>query len=126
MRDTSQVREWELDCDTRFMWNYNIVRSFVAQKVPSYWYIPLIQGYVDSQSPSDNIQMVLIARRRWRMGGTRYNARGIDEEGNVANYAEFEQIIYHTTRHNPPLQVQSQAEGVTNTVSETIKIYAHV
>jgi hypothetical protein len=27
------------------------------------------------------------------MGGTRYNARGIDEEGNVANCVESEQIV---------------------------------
>ena len=28
------------------------------------------------------------------MGGTRYNARGIDDDGNVANHAEFEQILW--------------------------------
>jgi len=27
------------------------------------------------------------------MAGTRYNARGLDDEGNVANYVETEQII---------------------------------
>ena len=28
------------------------------------------------------------------MGGTRYNARGIDEEGNCANTVEVEQLIF--------------------------------
>jgi hypothetical protein len=28
------------------------------------------------------------------MGGTRYNARGIDEEGNAANCVESEQIVF--------------------------------
>lgn len=44
--------------------------------------------------PLSNIKMVLIARRRWRMGGTRYHARGIDDEGFVANHTELEQLVY--------------------------------
>jgi hypothetical protein len=33
------------------------------------------------------------------MGGTRYNSRGIDEEGNCANFVETEQlIIRHTVK----------------------------
>lgn len=28
------------------------------------------------------------------MGGTRYNARGTDDLGNVANHTEIEQIVY--------------------------------
>ena len=27
------------------------------------------------------------------MSGTRYNARGLDDDGNVANYVETEQIL---------------------------------
>lgn len=43
--------------------------------------------------------MLLIARRRWAMGGTRYNARGIDEKGNCANFVETEQLIFkHVTK----------------------------
>jgi len=34
--------------------------------------------------------LILIARRRWQMGGTRYNSRGIDEDGNTANCVESE------------------------------------
>jgi hypothetical protein len=42
--------------------------------------------------PIDNaeIELLLIGRRRWKMGGTRYNARGVDEEGNAANTVETE------------------------------------
>ena len=32
------------------------------------------------------LQYFLIMRRAWKKGGTRYNARGIDEKGNVANF----------------------------------------
>ena len=34
--------------------------------------------------------MILISRRSYIMGGTRYNSRGIDNKGNVANFVETE------------------------------------
>jgi synaptojanin len=34
------------------------------------------------------IEYFLITRRSWRMGGTRYNSRGIDVKGHVANFCE--------------------------------------
>jgi hypothetical protein len=37
--------------------------------------------------------LVLISRRRFEMGGTRFNARGVDEEGNAANFVETEMIV---------------------------------
>ena len=40
------------------------------------------------------MNQLLISRRRTNMSGTRYNARGIDELGNAANYVETE-VIYH-------------------------------
>lgn len=76
--------------DHRYMWNYNLVKDFRAQKIPSYWFLKLIQGYVDYQCPKDGLEMILIARRRWLMGGTRFRARGIDHDGNVANHTELE------------------------------------
>ena len=38
----------------------------------------------------NDIELILIGRRRWLMGGTRYHARGIDEHGNTANCVETE------------------------------------
>jgi len=56
-----------------------------------------MQGYVgsgigESTSAKDIIEykVILIARRRWLMGGTRFNARGIDDDGNTANMVESE------------------------------------
>ena len=37
-----------------------------------------------------NGKFLLISRRSFTMGGTRYNARGIDNNGFVANYVESE------------------------------------
>lgn len=35
----------------------------------------------------------LISRRSTNYAGTRFNVRGVDEEGNVANFVETEQIL---------------------------------
>jgi len=55
--------------------------------------IPLVQGYVGHAKPTLDIDLILISRRRWLLGGTRYNSRGIDDDGNTANFVESEQII---------------------------------
>lgn len=58
--------------------------------------MPIIQGYVEHEShvfDGKELEILLISRRRHGMAGTRYNARGLDDEGNVANYVETEQIL---------------------------------
>jgi hypothetical protein len=55
--------------------------------------IPMIQGYV-GHTRYNNIEMILVSRRRWLMGGTRFNARGIDEKGNAANTVESEHLVF--------------------------------
>lgn len=37
--------------------------------------------------------MALISRRSHLRGGTRFNARGVDDQGNAANFVETEQIV---------------------------------
>ena len=39
--------------------------------------------------------MTLISRLSCRRAGTRFNARGIDDDGNVANFVETETLLYH-------------------------------
>lgn len=51
------------------------------------------------------VEMVVIFRRGWRRGGTRYAHRGIDEFANVANFAESEQlwrVIWQFAPSPPP------------------------
>lgn len=58
--------------------------------------VPIIQGYVDYKScifDGKELELILISRRRWGQAGTRYLARGLDDDGNVANYVETEQIL---------------------------------
>ena len=40
-----------------------------------------------------DIELLLINRRRWAMGGTKNHARGLDEDGNSGNCVESEQIV---------------------------------
>lgn len=76
--------------DYRYMWNYNLYKQLRLQKIPQYWLLPMIQGYVGHAKPTMEIDLILISRRRWLMGGTRYNARGLDDEGNCGNCVESE------------------------------------
>ena len=44
------------------------------------------------------LELLLISRRRFAMSGSRFNARGIDDNSNVANFVETELIV--TYEHN--------------------------
>lgn len=50
------------------------------------------------------------------MGGTRYHARGIDEDGYVANHCELEQIVVIDEFHSPAIDYSQSVviEGLTN------------
>ncbi|XP_078285002.1 phosphatidylinositide phosphatase SAC2-like [Rhinoraja longicauda] len=109
--------------DDRFFWNKYMVRDLLEKKVglAFSWIIPIIQGFVQvkevhisyskhlvgeaaqpgcvvgedtPQVPGAKFLFVLISRRSRYRGGMRYKRRGIDSNGNVANYVETEQLIY--------------------------------
>ena len=126
--EPKELKVGELNVDLRYMWNYHIWRDLISQKIPSYWCIPLIQGYVDEKVISTLVRLILVAKRRWRLGGTRYHARGIDEDGNVANHCELEQIVVINDFHMPAIDYhQSVAiEGLTNKLVQTTKYFSFV
>jgi hypothetical protein len=61
-----------------------------------------------------NVDYHLIARRSSHKPGTRFNTRGIDDDGNVANFVETEQIMFYNgyccshlqVRGSPPIFFQ--------------------
>lgn len=63
--------------------------------------VPIIQGYVGiisypenlSDTLKGNLVYSLISRRSIHRTGTRFNARGVDGEGNCANTVETEQLV---------------------------------
>jgi hypothetical protein len=86
--------------ESSFAWNLNSVSKFF--KLASFdescysFFPPVIQGhveqiYIDKKNLKEKI--ILISRRSYIMGGTRYNSRGINPSGFVSNYVETEQII---------------------------------
>jgi synaptojanin len=57
---------------------------------------PIIRGYISSTQCRVGLTpgvMTLISRLSCRRAGTRFNARGIDDEGNSANFVETETVI---------------------------------
>lgn len=40
------------------------------------------------------VNLTMISKQSWKRAGTRFNVRGIDDEGNVANFCETEFIMY--------------------------------
>lgn len=49
---------------------------------------------IDFELFTKKFSLILIARRSRCYAGVRYPRRGIDREGNVANFVETEQIVY--------------------------------
>ena len=56
------------------------------------WFVGMIQGSIRNfkitLEGGTVMDYTLITRRSWAKGGTRYNSRGIDIKGNVANFCE--------------------------------------
>lgn len=82
--------------DPSFYWNLELCRDFLTQLIDTQWFVPIIQGYIGIQTvnyENETLLFALISRRSCDRTGTRYNCRGLDDEGNVANYVETEQIL---------------------------------
>uniref|UniRef100_A0A8C2UVN5 Inositol polyphosphate-5-phosphatase F n=1 Tax=Chinchilla lanigera TaxID=34839 RepID=A0A8C2UVN5_CHILA len=110
--------------DDRFFWNKYMIQDLTEIGTPDvdFWIIPLIQGFVQIEElvvnynePSDDEKsspetppqestcvddihprflVALISRRSRHRAGMRYKRRGVDKNGNVANYVETEQLIH--------------------------------
>ncbi|KAF8639783.1 hypothetical protein AX17_001043 [Amanita inopinata Kibby_2008] len=100
--------------DERFVWNEYIVRSLLdfreglelqeREDLDRCQFIILaIQGYVGIfpmalPAPPTNgsptlATLCLISRLGWKRAGTRFNTRGVDDDGNCANFVETETIL---------------------------------
>ncbi|XP_034837444.1 phosphatidylinositide phosphatase SAC2 isoform X2 [Maniola hyperantus] len=112
----TDITRWWKHVDDRFFWNKHMLKDIIALESPAcdQWVLPIIQGYVhlsqiaveppdanplnteslsNSSSCDETFTLGLISRRSRYQAGTRYNRRGIEPEGKVANYVETEQIV---------------------------------
>lgn len=80
------------EIESRFSWNHHLTRQ-----LPKRWSLTLIHGFVSSRQLAGIFNspiLILIARRSSEFAGTRFNRRGCNLDGNVANEVETEQIVY--------------------------------
>lgn len=79
------MKDWKNE-DNEYYWNYHMYRIF---DVPSRWRIVCIQGYFYAEEQLLNhetkVKIGILSRRQYKRGGTRLNARGIDDDGFVGN-----------------------------------------
>ncbi|KAI5711555.1 phosphatidylinositide phosphatase SAC1 isoform X1 [Diaphorina citri] len=81
--------------DERFVWNKNILNQFNSSDIGGFC-VPVIHGFVSINKCTLNgksFLWTLVSRRSCKRAGTRLFTRGVDAEGNVANFVETEQII---------------------------------
>jgi|JI6StandDraft_1071083.scaffolds.fasta_scaffold02331_10 hypothetical protein len=72
----------------KFCWNAHLAKGLYKLEEKG-WMVSLIQGFINKfsqQLQGKTIDYLLISRRSWKKGGTRYNSRGIGPKGNVANF----------------------------------------
>ncbi|XP_056015741.1 phosphatidylinositol-3-phosphatase SAC1-like isoform X1 [Ostrea edulis] len=84
--------------DPRFMWNGHLLRELSQQSDLGRYCLPVVHGFIECQSCNINnktFDYVLISRRSVYRAGTRFYVRGIDTEGQVANFVETEQIVQY-------------------------------
>lgn len=82
--------------DSRFVWNGNVLKPL--QEVSNYC-LPLLHGFISINNCVINGQplaWILISRRSVLRAGTRLFRRGVDRNGNVANFVETEQIVEYS------------------------------
>ncbi|KAI9353947.1 SacI homology domain-containing protein [Pilaira anomala] len=92
--DDKNVPLWK-KVDKRFWWNEHLTRDFVTHKMDD-WIIPVMQGTLQIEPCSIEgyeFDFVLISRRSRERAGMRYQRRGINENGQVANFVETEQVV---------------------------------
>lgn len=107
IEQNSEISLWE-ECDERFFWNKSMISELLEFRrlLPpqertlmdkEHLLVMVINGFVEeklAQMRSESIKMMIISRISCKRTGTRFNMRGIDDDGMVANFVETEQIVY--------------------------------
>ncbi|GBP73699.1 Phosphatidylinositide phosphatase SAC1-B [Eumeta japonica] len=81
--------------DGRFLWNGHLLRNYTQEQFARFA-LPLIHGFVSINHLMVNghqLTWSLISRRSVERAGTRLFMRGVDSQGQVANFVETEQIV---------------------------------
>lgn len=91
----------ETEYNEEFLWNHYLSEDLRKNKADEF-VTNIINGYFRSYSfffeQQKPLEFVLISRKSTKRSGTRYFRRGVDSEGEVANFYETEQLIF--TKNN--------------------------
>ena len=94
--------------DFNYVWNKSIISELILVKKQldrdaeinidkSGILVPIIQGFVGSETVSSSLKwkIAIISRLSANRAGTRFNARGINDDGHVSNFVEVFNQIYN-------------------------------
>ncbi|KAL3902166.1 MAG: hypothetical protein SGCHY_000017 [Lobulomycetales sp.] len=109
-------------CDDRFFWNKELHKKLIDITAASAngtgapndlgnFILPIVCGFVFIKPlllTGKQLTYSLISRRSRFRAGTRFNMRGIDDSGNVANFVETEQIVSIPNRETIASFVQTR------------------
>jgi synaptojanin len=94
----AQRRRKTSETDSRFFWNRLLHIQFLRYGIDSdFWLLKAMCGSIEIRtvySGSKQARAVIISRLSCERAGTRFNVRGCNDEGYVANFVETEQAIY--------------------------------
>ncbi|XP_054747755.1 phosphatidylinositide phosphatase SAC2 isoform X3 [Anastrepha obliqua] len=105
----SAAGEQKQQYDERFFWNMHMIADILKFK-DNTWVLPIIQGFVQVEPcviGNECFTLAVVSRRSRLRAGTRYKRRGVDEQGNCANYVETEQILSFRHHHLSFTQVRA-------------------
>lgn len=84
--------------DNRFFWNRILHTLFIRFDVDTnFWLLKMVCGYVEIRTiyvRHQQARVMIISRLSCERAGTRFNVRGCNDDGHVANFVETEQAIY--------------------------------
>lgn len=92
-----------------FFWNRDIVYELINKRADD-WIVPFMSGHIEyeakCQADEETFDLLFISRRSKFRQGCRFTKRGVDENGNVANYVETEQILIMRDRITSYVQIR--------------------
>ncbi|KAL9228488.1 hypothetical protein vseg_004065 [Gypsophila vaccaria] len=99
---------------TMFVWNRYLTHHVRNHLKSTLWTVALVHGFfkqVELSAGGKNFLLTLIARRSSQFAGTRYQRRGVNEEGHAANDVEVEQIVSQKRLGDEPYNVSSVVQN---------------
>uniref|UniRef100_A0A915D7D6 phosphoinositide 5-phosphatase n=1 Tax=Ditylenchus dipsaci TaxID=166011 RepID=A0A915D7D6_9BILA len=107
---SSQKRHASRLTDYRFFWNRNLGFPFERYGInPENWLVQCMCGSVLIRTiyvGHRTAKVAIISRLSCERVGTRFNVRGVNDDGNVANFVETEQLITFEEQESSFVQIR--------------------